>query len=188
MKNTSKNSWGEISAAKFMQEYHTLARTVEAWRVLGRRIVVTIGSWDLLHIGHVRYLMAAAGYGDILVVGVDSDETVRRYKGEHRPIVPQEERVEMLTYLDCVGLVTLVEDVDDKGRWYCGLITMLRPDVFIAVEDSYPEEQRLAISRYCGELVVLPRQAEATSSTSIIQKVVKANPEMMRQLLEGDKK
>mgnify|MGYP001615760973 FL=1 len=126
---------------KFVPDYNKLVRIVEAWRVLGRRIVVTIGTWDLLHIGHVRYLIEAKRYGHILVVGADSDQTVKRYKGQHRSVNPQDERVEMLTYLDCVDLVTFVEDVDQKGIWYCGLITMLRPDVFVAVEDSYPEEQ-----------------------------------------------
>ena len=188
MVNTDQKTWQEIVQAKFVPEYHNLSRLVEAHRTLSRRIIVTIGSWVVLHIGHSRYLMAAAGQGDILVVGVDSDETVRRYKGEHRPIAPQEERVEMLTYLDFVDLVTLVEDVDDRGRWYCGLISMLRPDVFVAVEDSYPEEQRLLIQRHCGELVVLPRQAEGTSTTTMIQRILKAHPELMKKLLEEESK
>lgn len=177
-------------SSKFVPDYNKLVKTVEAWRVLGRRIVVTIGTWDMLHIGHLRYLNKARSCGDILVVGVDTDEVVRRYKGEHRPITPQDERVEMLTYQACVDLVTLVEDVDSGGYWYCGLITMLRPDVYVAVEDSYPEEQRLRIQRFCGRLMVLPRQAEGTSSTEIIRRVVKAHPDVIKELAkkggEGD--
>lgn len=167
---------------KFIPDCNRLVRVVEAWRVLGKKIVVTIGTWDMLHIGHLRYLNEAKKRGDILVVGVDSDEAVRRYKGEHRPITPQGERIEMLTYQSCVDIVALVEDVDDRGYWYCGLITMLRPDTYVAVEDSYPEEQQTRIRRFCGELVVLPRQAENTSSTEIIRRVVKANPDIIGEL------
>ncbi len=170
-------------AQKFVPEYHHLSRIIEARKTLGSKIVATIGTWDMLHIGHIRYLMQAKSLGDILVVGVDGDETVRRYKGENRPIIPQEERVEMLTYLDCVDLVTLVEDVDKEGNWYCGLIAMIHPDVFVAVEDSYPESQRILIQRYCSDLKVLPRQAENTSSTQIIQKIIKGNPEEIKRLL-----
>ncbi len=169
---------------KFVSDYNQLVRYVEALRILGNRIVVTIGTWDMLHVGHIRYLIMAKKFGNILVVGVDSDSAVKRYKGEHRPITPQDERVEMLTYLDCVNLVTLIEDVDETGKWYCGLITMLRPDVFVGVEDSYPEEQRMLIERYCRKLVILPRQAENTSSTEVIRRVINANPELIKNLMK----
>ncbi len=175
--------------SKFVPDYNKLVKIVEAWRVLGKKIVVTIGTWDMLHIGHLRYLNKARSFGDILVVGVDSDEAVKRCKGEHRPITLQDERIEMLTYQNCVDLVALVEDVDNRGYWYCGLITMLRPDVYIAVEDSYPEEQQAQIQRFCGKLKLLPRQAENISSTEIIRRVVKANPDIISQLVlkeEGD--
>ncbi|MDP3800395.1 MAG: adenylyltransferase/cytidyltransferase family protein [bacterium] len=171
---------------KFVPDYNELVKKVEALRTLGQKIVVTIGTWDMFHPGHARYLLKAKEQGDILIVGADSDITVKRYKGPHRPINPQEERVEMLTYLSFVDLVTLIEDVDEKGSWYCGLITMLRPDIFVAVEDSYPEEQRLLIQRYCEELVVLPRQAENVSSTEIIRRAINANPELMKKLHKGD--
>lgn len=175
---------GDNPRRKFVSDYNRLVRYVEALRTLRNRIVVTIGTWDMLHIGHVRYLIGAKKFGSILVVGVDSDRAVKRYKGEHRPITPQDERIEMLTYLDCVDLVTLVEDVDNSGTWYCGLITMLRPDVFVAVDDSYPEEQRILIEHYCRKLIVLPRQASNTSSTEIIRRVVNANPEIIKGLMK----
>lgn len=171
---------------KFIPDYNELVKKVEALRTLGQRIVVTIGTWDMFHPGHARYLLKAKGQGDILVVGVDSDQAVKRYKGPHRPINPQGERVEMLTYQGFVDLVTMIEDVDDHGQWYCGLITMLRPDIFVAVEDSYPEEQKMLIQRYCGQLVVLPRQAENISSTEIIRRAINANPELMKEFHRGE--
>lgn len=154
--------------------YKKIAEKVAAWKALNERVVVTIGSWDMLHIGHVRYLMKASGFGDRLVVGVDSDSCIRAYKGKNRPIIPQVERMEMVSYIWCVTIVTLVTDVDDRGQWQYGLLKKLRPDVFIAVEDSYPEEQRSHIREFTDNLIVLPRQAENTSSTDIFRKVVKA--------------
>ena len=108
---------------KFIPDYNELVKKIEALRTLGQKIVVTIGTWDMFHPGHARYLLKAKEQGDILIVGADSDITVKRYKGPHRPINPQEERVEMLTYLSFVDFVTLIEDVDEKGSWYCGFTT-----------------------------------------------------------------
>lgn len=158
---------------KIVPDYNELVRMVEAHRTLGATMVLTIGSWDMLHIGHLRYLNKAREHGDVLVVGVDSDEAIKRYKGEDRPIIPETERMEMLSYQDCVTYVTLVDDVGFKGEWYYGLLKMLRPNIFVAVEDSYPEEQKEMIKKFCGELVVLPRQAEDTSSSEIIQRIIK---------------
>jgi D-beta-D-heptose 7-phosphate kinase/D-beta-D-heptose 1-phosphate adenosyltransferase len=159
--------------ARIEYSYNAIRKEMEAWKKLGKRIVVTIGSWDMLHIGHVRYIIEASKYGDKLIVGVDSDSAVRSYKGPGRPIIPQTERIEMISYIWCVDLVTLITDVNDKGRWQYGLIKAVRPDVFIAVEDSYPESQRRQIRKYVGNLIVLPRQAERTSSTDIVQRVIK---------------
>lgn len=155
--------------------------------ITGHKIVVTIGTWDMLHIGHLRYLIKAKSHGDILVVGVDSDRAAKIYKGEYRPIVPEQERIEMLCYQDCVDLITLVDDVDEKTGWQYGLIKAVRPDIFIAVEDSYPEEQRIEIRKHCGELVVLPRQAENTSTSNFIQKVVKEHLQKIIGVIESGK-
>jgi D-glycero-beta-D-manno-heptose 1-phosphate adenylyltransferase len=169
---------------KVVDDYNSLLKLVEGLRVVNNKIVVTIGSWDLLHIGHVRYLRKAKEQGDVLIVGVDSDRTVKKYKGELRPIVPYEERCEMLTYQSCVDFVTSVDDVDKKGNWLYGLIKKIKPDVFVAVEDSYPQKQLNEIKKYCGKLVVLPRQAEKTSTTRMIQYAVKKHLDKMYELLD----
>ncbi|MFC1721144.1 adenylyltransferase/cytidyltransferase family protein [Patescibacteria group bacterium] len=169
---------------KVVESYDKLAQLTQALQTLDHKIVVTIGSWDMLHIGHLRYLMQAKSRGDILVVGVDTDRAIKLYKGHLRPIVPQEERSEMLCYQSCVDYITYVDDVDKDGGWQYGLIDKIRPDVFIAVEDSYPEEQQAEISARCGELVVLPRQAEKTSTSRMIQKAVKGHVTEMMELLE----
>lgn len=157
---------------RIVLDYDKLGRVSAALQELNQRIVVTIGSWDMLHIGHVRYLIKAKVLGDILVVGVDSDRAIKQYKGLDRPVIPEAERLEMLSYQAPVDFITLVDDIDDRGQWQYGLIRVLRPDVFVAVEDSYPEQQRQEISRHCRELVVLPRQAE-TSTSKKIGEVVK---------------
>jgi D-beta-D-heptose 7-phosphate kinase/D-beta-D-heptose 1-phosphate adenosyltransferase len=169
---------------KVVNDYDSLLRLVDGLRVVNNKIVVTIGSWDLLHIGHVRYLRKAKEQGDILIVGVDSDRTVKKYKGELRPIVPYSERCEMLTYQSCVDFVANVDDVDKKGNWLYGLIKKIKPDVFVAVEDSYPQKQLREIKKYCGKLIVLSRQAERTSTTRMIQYAVKKHLDKMYELLD----
>lgn len=172
---------------RIILDYHRLATIVNAERTLGSKIVLTIGSFDVFHIGHGRYLSKAKARGSRLIVGIDSDATMRRYKGEERPIIPAIERLELLASQKSVDYVTIIDDVDKEGRWYYGLLRMIKPDVFVAVEDSYPEEQKNEIKEFCGELVILPRQAENTSSTLIIQKVIKANPELIRKMIAETK-
>lgn len=172
MDNGKHNSFRAFTN-KIVPDYKNLELLVKALRLTGEKIVVTIGSWDLLHIGHVRYLIRAKGYGDKLIVGVDSDAAIKLYKGPLRPIVPEQERIEMLSYQDCVDYVTAITDVDEKGRWQYELIKLIKPDVFVAVEDSYDEAQRKDIKQFCGELIVLPRQAEGTSTTKLIQDTIK---------------
>ena len=91
------------------------------------------------------------------------------------PIIPEQERLEMLSYQNPVDYITIVDDIDNQGRWSCGLIRAVPSDVFVAVEDSYSEEQLALIRSHCPEGVVLPRQAEQTSSTNIIQDIVKGH-------------
>lgn len=173
-----------VPTQKIVHSYDTLAKAIGGLRAVDYRVIVTIGSWDLLHIGHVRYLLRAKEYGDVLVVGVDSDRGVKLYKGELRPVIPEAERCEMLSYQSPVDFVTLVDDIDEKGAWQYELIKKLKPDVFVAVEDSYPKEQIEEIKKYCTEVVVLPRQAENTSTTRLIQGTIKKQLDQMYKMTE----
>jgi len=164
----------ENATKKFVSNHKELLEKVKAHKVLGHSIVCTIGSWDMLHIGHLRYLNAAKKHGDILIVGVDSDRGIKSYKGPLRPIIPEKERAEMLCYQSCVDYVTLVDDIDQKGNWQYGLIKDLPIDVFVAVEgNSYTEAQKKMIKKLCKNISVIPRQALSTSSTDIVQNVIK---------------
>lgn len=159
---------------KFTPNHKDLIEKIKAHKVLGHRIVCTIGSWDMLHIGHLRYLNAAKKYGDVLIVGVDSDRGIKSYKGPLRPIIPEKERAEMLSYQSCVDYVTLVDDIDKKGNWQYGIIKDLPIDIFVAVEgNSYTLEQKKMIKKLCKNISVIPRQALSTSSTDIVQNIIK---------------
>jgi len=108
---------------------------VAAWRALGQRIVFTNGVFDLLHRGHVEQLAAARAFGDRLVVGVNDDDSVRRLKGEARPLAPLEDRMVVLAALESVDLVTSFgEDTPLK------LIEVLKPDVLVKGAD-YSKDQ-----------------------------------------------
>jgi D-glycero-beta-D-manno-heptose 1-phosphate adenylyltransferase len=113
-------------------------RRAAEWRARGRRVVLANGCFDLLHVGHVRYLSAARGLGDALVVGLNSDASVRRLKGPGRPVMPADERAELIGALAAVDLVVVFDD--DRAD---ALIARLRPDVHAKgtdyTEDSVPE-------------------------------------------------
>ncbi|MCX6712836.1 MAG: adenylyltransferase/cytidyltransferase family protein [Candidatus Vogelbacteria bacterium] len=145
---------------KVILDYRELKKRVLAHKTLGHKVICTIGSWDMLHIGHLRYLNRARGLGDVLIVGTDSDRGIKTYKGPLRPIIPQEERMEMLTYQDCVTYVTLVDDINKKGEWNYKLIKSIPIDAFVAVEgNSYTKKQLAEISKHC-ELIAGSRQFE----------------------------
>ncbi|MBM3215559.1 D-glycero-beta-D-manno-heptose 1-phosphate adenylyltransferase [Candidatus Poribacteria bacterium] len=133
----------------------------------GRRVVTTNGVFDLLHVGHVRYLQQARALGDLLVVGVNSDASVQRIKGPLRPIVPESERAEMLDALACVDYVTIFgEDTP------CELLDALRPDIHVKGGDYTLDRviERQTVEKNGGRVVVGIR-IEAHSTTDIISEV-----------------
>lgn len=143
-----------------------MTRTVSHLKGLGYRIVLTSGSFDLIHLGHVKYLAKAKEQGDVLAVGVDSDAKIRRRKGEDRPMVPQAERLEMLAHQRPVDLIYLKDD--DEQRW--ALIKAVEPDVLVLTADhSYSEDDQRALLEFCGRVEVLERQASVTTSERIRQ-------------------
>ena len=107
-----------------------LATRLEVARVHGEKVVFTNGCFDILHAGHVRYLAAAGAEGDLLVVGLNSDASVRSIKGDNRPIVPQAHRAEVLASLGCVDYVVLFDSPDPLS-----LIQALKPDVLVKGAD-----------------------------------------------------
>ncbi len=143
-----------------------MTRTVTHLKGLGYPIVLTSGSFDLIHLGHVKYLQRAKEFGGVLVVGVDSDAKIRRRKGEDRPMVPQDERLELLAHQRPVDLIYLKDE--DEPRW--GLIKAVEPDVLVLTADhSYSEADQEALLEHVGRIEVVPRQASVTTSERIRQ-------------------
>ncbi len=146
-----------------------LFKIIKNLKAKGKRVVFTNGCFDLLHIGHVRYLEEAKALGDVLVVGVNSDTSVRKLKGPKRPILPEEERTEVLSGLGCVDYVTLFDEIDPLK-----LITSLRPDVLVKGGDWTKEQivGRDEVERSGGEVFVIPFVKRASTS-NLIQTILK---------------
>lgn len=137
-------------------------------RQRGQKVVFTNGCFDLLHAGHVAYLQKAKELGDLLVVGLNSDASIRRLKGPERPLVGQEDRSRIMAALDCVDYVTLFDD-DTPIR----LIEALRPDVLVKGGDYRPED---VVGREfvesCGGRLELIQFEAGRSTTAMIDKIL----------------
>ena len=121
-------------SGRFVADHGELANLVADARKAGKRVVFTNGGFEILHVGHVRSLKDARSRGDLLLVAVNSDASIRRNKGPRRPVVPEKERVEVLCALECVDLVTVFDDPTVDG-----LLREVRPSVFAKGTD-YTEE------------------------------------------------
>lgn len=138
----------------------------------GKKVVFTAGSWDLLHVGQCRYLEEAKAKGDILVVGVSSNEAIRKVKGVNKPILDEKIRAEMLTYLRSVDFVTILPEPSCAPS-----LGLLQPDIFITVREdwaaNYKESKEYKlVTKYGGKVEVVDRQSTALSTTKIVQRAI----------------
>jgi D-beta-D-heptose 7-phosphate kinase/D-beta-D-heptose 1-phosphate adenosyltransferase len=139
-------------------------------RARGRRVVFTNGVFDLLHPGHVRYLQDARALGDVLIVGLNSDQSVRRNKGSDRPIIPENERAEVLAALDCVDAVVVFPEETPAE-----IIRQVLPDVLVKGAD-WPADQivgRDTVEERGGRVVLVPVE-QGHSTTAIVERIRKA--------------
>lgn len=156
-------------------DYQELAMVSAACKALGLVVGLTQGSFDVKHIGHDRYLMAARGCCDVLFVGVDSDEKIKKRKGPTRPVVSQEERLEQLCHVRWVNVVTLKESTYERHA----LQKAVQPDVIIISTQTkeneqipeYSPEEIAELKLYCREVKVLEPQAP-TSTTARIRTIM----------------
>jgi rfaE bifunctional protein nucleotidyltransferase chain/domain len=162
-----------------IQDRAWLAATLRERQAAGDVVVFTNGCFDLLHLGHVRYLQEARALGDVLVVGVNSDASTRRLKGAGRPLVPQDERAEVLAALACVDYVTIFEEPTAVA-----LVETLRPDVYVKGGDyatpaaaSQPAAINYArlpeaapVLAYGGQVRLIP-YLPGHSTTALIERV-----------------
>ncbi len=151
---------------KTKEELH---RIVEELKKRGKRIVFTNGCFDLLHLGHIRYLEKARGLGDLLVVGVNSDRSVQALKGPKRPILPEEERAEILSSLGSIDFVTVFDELTPLE-----LISSLLPHVLVKGGDWTKANivGKEVVERTGGEVVLLPF-VEGSSTSSLIETILK---------------
>ena len=141
-----------------------LRRRVEQWRSAGERLTLANGNFDLLHVGHVRYLHAAKELGGKLVVAVNADDSVRKLKGEGRPIMPERERAEILAALADVDAIVIFPELDVRA-----IIREIRPDVQAKgtdyTADSVPERDE--IEKYGGRVAIVGDPKDHSTSEVI---------------------
>lgn len=171
---------GSNFKGRVFKSYDQLVKTVNSCKESGLKIVLTSGTFDLSHVGHYRYLEKAKGYGDVLIVGVDNDEKVRRKKGPHRPIIDENERMEILCHSRHVDIVFLKQLEDQKWR----LIKTVHPDILIVSEREYQKEDLDDLRQYCGDVIILESQA-TTSTTAKIRRILISPAEEIKKRLKA---
>lgn len=145
-----------------------LVSEVERLKSQGKKIVATNGAFDLLHIGQKRALEESRLLGDVLIVGINSDSSVKQYKSELRPIIPENERAELVAALACVDYVTIFDERDPVT-----FLKSIHPDIYTKGGD-YTLEQNLAadfVRENVGKIVIIPGRIQST--TAIIDKILK---------------
>lgn len=155
-------------------DWETLLRLRQRWREAGMTVVWTNGCFDLLHLGHVKGLQWAKAQGDVLVVGLNSDSSVRQLKGAGRPLFPQSYRAEMLAALEAVDYVVIFEELEPSR-----LVAELQPDVVCKGEDyadgKKPMPEADVARAYGGKVCFVPLY-EDYSTTHILQTIAKLFP------------
>ena len=156
-----------MNAAEKVLDRNALKGKVDLLRKSGKRVVFTNGCFDLLHIGHVRYLQEARKQGDCLVVAVNSDGSVRQIKEPGRPVMPEGQRAEVVAALDCVDWVTIFAEPDPLA-----LIRLLEPDVLVKGTD-WSEEEIIGAPevREAGGQVLRIKLEPGISTSALIKRI-----------------
>lgn len=146
-----------------------LKKIVNKLKKEGKKVVFTNGCFDILHIGHVKYLEEAKKLGDMLIVGVNSNESVRLLKGKGRPIMPEEERAEIVAALECVDYTVIFYETNPEN-----LIAKFKPDIHVKGGDYAINEipETKLVESFGGKTVIL-KEIEGKSTSAIIQKILK---------------
>jgi rfaE bifunctional protein nucleotidyltransferase chain/domain len=171
---------------RVISDLRQLKKTIKKLKDAGFRIVLTQGVWDLIHEGHARYLERAKKLGDILVVGVDSDELTKKRKGPRRPIVPEDERIRMISHLRHVDIITLRKSNQDIGK----LIRTIEPDVLVVSQTTkdFTNGMKNSYTDCCGKIVNLKHQATTSTSARIRNLTIEGAEELANKInsLIGD--
>ncbi len=166
--------------SRFVPDYKELKEVVKSLKKMGYKIVLTQGVYDLIHEGHALYLEQARQLGDILIVGVDTDELTKKRKGPNRPIVPQSERLKMLVHLRSVDIITLREAHHDLND----IVKCVSPDVFVVSETTsdFAKKRLAECEKYCGEIVTLAPQATTSTTARIRNLTIEGAESLAREV------
>jgi D-beta-D-heptose 7-phosphate kinase/D-beta-D-heptose 1-phosphate adenosyltransferase len=145
-----------------------LKKIIDRHRKEGKKIVFTNGCFDILHVGHTRYLTEAKKQGNILVLGINSDESVRSLKGKERPLIPENERADVIAALESVDYVTIFHELTPLE-----LIEYLKPDILVKGGDWKEKDVvgRELIEKWGGRVIIIP-EVKGSSTTNIIEKIM----------------
>ena len=134
----------------------------------GKKIVTTNGCFDVLHIGHIRYLKVAKKLGDVLIIGLNTDSSVKQYKGDKRPLMPEDERAEMLSALEFVDYIVKFSERDPRN-----LLDAIKPDIHVKGGDYKMEQiiEKDVVEKNGGKVVLLPL-VHGKSTTNIINRII----------------
>lgn len=147
-----------------------ISAIVEDLRKQGKKVVWTNGCFDILHIGHIKYLQQAKGMGDFLIIGLNSDRSVKEIKGPARPIIPEEQRAQVLAALPFVDCVVVFDEPSPVK-----FLELLKPDVFAKGGDYAIETlnraERNAVESYGGKIALI-EPIKGVSTSAIIEKIV----------------
>jgi rfaE bifunctional protein nucleotidyltransferase chain/domain len=150
-------------------EWKDVENERRAWRQAGRTVVATNGCFDVLHVGHLRYLQSARALGDVLWVGLNDDAGVRELKGPSRPVFPQEERAELLAAWEIVGGVTIF-----PGKRATDFLRLVEPDIYVKGGDytvaTLDAEERTVLEK-CGTRIEILQLVPGKSTTSTLKKM-----------------
>lgn len=171
---------------KYFPDFESLQVLVRQLKEGGFRIALTQGVYDWFHVGHFRYLAKARSFGDVLIVGVDSDELTRKMKGADRPYDGFDERIEVLAGLNVVNVVVKRDLDQDKYD----LIKLVQPDVLIMSKstESFGEEDKRILNQYCKEIEHLEAMvpSEITSTTAKVRRIMKNGAAQLASEIETD--
>jgi len=161
-----------------LEDLQTISKV---FKLLGAQVVLTMGTFDVFHVGHARYIRKARQNGSLLIVGLDDDEKARARKGENRPTIPYIERSELITYFRYADVIAK-KSIENK-KW--AMIEAVHPHILIAVEGTYSQEEIGTLQAMCEgmKVIVLPRQAE-TSTSSKVRRMALYGAEMLKTALQ----
>lgn len=131
------------------------------------KIVTTNGAFDIIHVGHIISFVKAKSYGDILIIGLNSDSSIKQYKSKDRPINPQEDRAIMLAALECVDYVTIFDETDPRE-----FLKVVKPDFHVKSRSGYKGLEEEVVKSNVGKIILLDDIA-GKSTTQLIEKIIK---------------